>query len=193
MKNIFKALALVIGLTSMGTVATACGGLFGSACTGSASDTAVSQQLEGLVAQGVRQVPMPAITNFFERQMVKMIYELRDNPEYQTYTYFVTLDGTFVYICDSVGYGINSSIQYASPVKLTPDIDLGDSRGAMPLPQMEPNALFMPEGLAATYVICSFDPNTGPVEGDLGLHAVYMEQDAFVTPFEIPTANNPYR
>lgn len=189
-----KILALGAFLASMtiASTASACGGFLQAACTGSASDTAVAEQLEGLVSQGVRQVPMPAITNFFERQMVKMIYELRDNPEYQTYTYFVTLNGTFVYICDSVGYGINSSIQYASPVKLENEIDLGQYSGSMALPQAEPNALFMPEGLAATYVICAFDPNTGPVEGDLNLYAVYMEQDAFVTPFKVPSAINPY-
>lgn len=163
-----------------------------SGSTGSASDQEVAQGLEALVSQGNRVVGMPSIVNFFERRMARMIYEMRDNPEYATYAYWTTYEGRYVYVCDSIGYGLNASVQFASPSKLVPDIDLGQHRGSMELPQAEPNALYMPEGLAATYILCAFDPNVGPDPDNPNPRPVYAEQNMFVSPFRIPNAINPY-
>lgn len=151
-------------------------------------DTDVSQALEKLLAEAQRSVGMPSIVNFFEARMVKMLYEMRDNPEYRTYTYVMTINGDFIKICDSIGFGINASIQMANPDKSVSHYNRTFNRsgrtvdGLGTLPQAEPNGLFMPEGLAATYALC-IDPSStadNPV-----IKPVYMEPDIIVSPFPL--------
>jgi hypothetical protein len=149
------------------------------------SDEAVSEQMEKLLKEGERQTGLPAITNFTEKRMVKWLYELRDQPNYRTYTYIVTMNGQLIKICDSVGYGINASIQYSNPEKVVDYEEfIGDRIDAHvgTLPQAEPNGLFMPEGLAATYVMC--------VDGDKeDVKAVYLEPEIIVSPFPLDSVN----
>lgn len=145
------------------------------------SDEAVADQMEALLKEGERQTGLPAITNFTEKRMVKWLYELRDQPNYRTYTYIATMNGTLVKICDSVGYGISASIQYSNPEKVVDYEDfVGDHVDANigTLPQAEPNGLFMPEGLAATYVMCV-------VPGKDEVQAVYLEPEIVVSPFPL--------
>ena len=150
------------------------------------TDQAVAEQMETLLRDGERQTGLPAITNFTERRMVKWLYELRDQPNYRTYTYIVTMNGKLIKICDSVGYGINASIQYSNPEKAVELTDmLGrmyDSAGVTTMPQAEPNGLFMPEGLAATYVMCVDSENDD-------VKAVYIEPEIIVSPIELDYVN----
>lgn len=141
------------------------------------SDRNISQNLETLLKEAVRQVPLPNIVNFFERRMVKTLYELRDNPEYKTITYITTLDGKFVKVCDSIGYGINASIQFSNPEKMIHGSS-SHGYGATFTHQAEPNGLFMPEGLDATYVMC-----LNPEDNELA--PVYLEQEITVSPFPL--------
>ena len=175
--------SLAAGLAVMTMAATANAQLFGGGKRNSnnTADVQLADDLERLIAESYRQVPLPGITNFFERRMVRMLYELRDNPEYRTYTYITTLDGRFVKVCDSVGFGINASIQFSNPEK---PVDLEDILGwkegnsQTTIPQAEPNGLFMPEGLAATYAMC-----LNPVDGEIA--PVYLEQEITVSPFPL--------
>lgn len=146
------------------------------------SDANMKEQMEQLIQQSQRVVGMPSIVNFFERQMVRMLYEIRDNPEFQTHSYIVTMNGEFIKICDSIGYGINASIQFSSPEKVVDTRRMTGSAGpdVITLPQMEPNGLAMPEGLAATYVMC-IDPDNP----DAGIKAVYVEPEVIVSPFPL--------
>ena len=131
--------------------------------------------------EGERQTGLPGIVNFAEKKAVKWLYELRDDPEFRTFSYiFVPMTGKFVKICDSVGYGINASIQYSNPEKLV-RTDLGQYDGNVPVPQAEPNGLFMPEGLAATYLMC-----VNPAKEDV--YAMYVEPEVLVTPVALPDA-----
>lgn len=146
------------------------------------SDVEIMQQLDRLLSEANRAVPLPGITNFFERRMVRLLYELRDNPEYRTYTYITTLDGRFIKVCDSIGYGINASIQFSNPMRPV-DITETPRRDYAGVsldqaPQAEPNGLFMPEGLAATYAMCM-----NPVDGEIA--PVYLEQEITVSPFPL--------
>lgn len=173
MKNVLLATTLALM-----TATTANAGWFDEPTP--STDEAVSDQMEKLLKEGERQTGLPAITNFTEKRMVKWLYELRDQPNYRTYTYIVTMNGAFVKICDSVGYGINASIQYSNPDKV---VDYEDYLGTGyvdtnlgTLPQAEPNGLFMPEGLAATYVMCV-------VPGKDEVQAVYIEPEIIVSPF----------
>lgn len=144
------------------------------------SDVEVMRKMDRLLAEGNRQVPLPGITNFFEKRMVKMLYELRDNPEYRTYTYIVTMNGTFIKMCDSIGMGINASIQFSNPVRPTDLTETAkrDFAGYQldQAPQAEPNGLFMPEGLSATYAMC-----LNPADGELA--PIYVEPNMVVSPF----------
>lgn len=139
------------------------------------SDKEAAQKLETLLKEAQRQVGIPSIVNFFEARMVRQLYELRDDPEFRTYSYIVTLNGDFIKICDSVGFGINASIQIANPEKVT-DAGTWRENGWMTIPQAEPNGLFMPEGLAATYVMC--------VDGE-EIKPVYVEPEVIVSPFAL--------
>ena len=149
------------------------------------TDEAVSEQMEKLLKEGERQTGLPAISNFTEKRMVKWLYELRDQPNYRTYTYIMTMNGQLIKICDSVGYGISASIQYSNSEKVVDYEDFVGDRvdsNVGTIPQAEPNGLFMPEGLAATYVMC-VDGKSEDVK------AVYIEHEIIVSPFELTAIN----
>jgi hypothetical protein len=175
MKNLLLTTVVALGLTTPAMA------FWGTSSTPS-SDKSTAQQMETLLKEGERQTGLPAITNFTEKRMVKWLYELRDQPNYRTYTYIVTMNGKLIKICDSIGYGINASIQYSNPEKIV-KMDLGSHFGEDTMPQAEPNALFMPEGLAATYVMC-VDTNSDDVK------AVYIEPEIIVSPIELDYVNN---
>ena len=175
MKKILLATAIAA------TLATPSFAFWGTSSTPS-SDKSMAQQMEALVKEGERQTGMPGITNFTEKKMVKWLYELRDQPNYRTYTYMVTMTGKLIKICDSVGYGINASIQYSNPEKMYHDWK-GNGASATFIPQAEPNGLFMPEGLAATYVMC-VDAENDDVK------AVYIEPEIIVSPIELDHINS---
>lgn len=175
MKNIFTICAL-IGALFIPAQTSAWG------ASNENSDVEIMRQLDTLLSEANRSVPLPGITNFFERRMVRLLYELRDNPEYRTYTYITTLDGRFVKVCDSIGYGINASIQFSNPLRPV-DITETARRDYAGIhldqaPQAEPNGLFMPEGLAATYAMC-----LNPEDGEIA--PVYLEQEITVSPFPL--------
>ena len=141
------------------------------------ADSIASQQTAQLAKEAAMQTGMPGITNFTEKKAVKWLYELRDEPNYRTHTYIVTMTGQFIKVCDSVGYGVNASIQYSNPVRVFHPAGV-NGRTATFIPQVEPNGLFMPEGLAATYVMC-VDAENDDVK------AVYVEPEVIVSPFPL--------
>lgn len=114
------------------------------------------------------RVGMPGIKNFTERRFAKLLFELRDQ-EMATYTYIVDMNGRYHFICNSIGYGIPYSVQYTNPMR--------SERGyqtSIALPQADPNGLFMPQGLSATFVMCAVDGEYRPV---------YVEPPILVSPF----------
>lgn len=141
------------------------------------SDKAMSQKAEAQSKQIDQSVGFPSVVNGFEKRMVRMLYEKRDDPNYRTYSYIVTMTGQFVKICDSVGFGINASIQFSNPERVYQESGM-DGRPAVMIPQAEPNGLFMPEGLAATYVLCIDNQKEELVP-------VYVEPELIVSPFEL--------
>lgn len=179
MKKILLATALAVM-----TATTANAGWFDSPPP--SSDATIADQQEKMAKEGERQTGLPAITNFTEKRMVKWLYELRDQPNYRTYTYITTMNGQLIKICDSVGYGISASIQYSNPEKVVDyESFVGDyvDTHIGTLPQAEPNGLFMPQGLAATYVMCVV-PDKDEVQ------AVYLEPDIIVSPFPLTLEAN---
>lgn len=141
------------------------------------SDKAMQQKAESQQKQIDQMVGFPSVVNGFEKRMVRMLYEKRDDPNYRTFSYIVTMTGEFVKVCDSVGFGINASIQFSNPQKVYHGSG-ANGRSAAFIPQAEPNGLFMPEGLAATYVLCIDEKAEELVP-------VYVEPEIIVSPFPL--------
>lgn len=113
-----------------------------ASCTGW-TDRQQSRRTEGLVSEADTEVGFPNVHNFREKRLAKDIYEKRDQADYLTYTYVVNLDGEPVFLCKSVGYGLPYAVQFSNP-----------ENSVTGNPQPEPNALFMPDSLSATWVQC---------------------------------------
>jgi len=131
-----------------------------------------TRKTEQLQSEANRQVGMPNITRFQERKFAKMILEMRDKA-ITTYTYFIDMNGKKHFICESVGYGLPYSVQFTNPMKK----EYGANGGSIALPQADPNGLYMPDGLSATWVLCS--------DGDGGTKPVYVEPQIMVSPFKM--------
>jgi hypothetical protein len=118
---------------------------------------------------------MPDIVNFTERRLARDILELRDQESLSTYTYFVNLEGKLIFLGESIGYGLPYSVQFTNPeVEVYRRMDGG--HGTMP--QADPNGLFMPDGLSATWILLK-DPETGEAR------PTYVEPSIVVCPFKL--------
>lgn len=141
-------------------------------------DAKQKEETERLMAEMNNQIGLPDITNFFEKKMAKEIFELRDDSNLITYAYITNLDGKFIYLGTCIGYGLPYSVQYTNPQKLV-DADLGEGWGDIAIPQSDPNGLFMPEGLSATWLML-INEQTGDRE------IIYCEPEIVVTQTKLP-------
>ena len=139
----------------------------------SAEETRTAQVSQNM-AEAVRQVPAPAISNFQQLRWQTYLYELQDQ-EIVTYSYFADMTGKLHLICESVGYGMSASIQITNPERV--HMGRWSEQGMVTVPQPEPNGLYMPEGLSATWILCS--------DGEGGIRPVYWEPELIVTPFPL--------
>lgn len=144
------------------------------------SDGVVQQQTEQLMSEANRQVGMPNITNFQEKKFLKQLYELRDQEDFICYAYLGNaLEGSVgQYLGRCVGYGIPYSMQFSNPYKLGM-VDGGEMNALNPytITQPEPNGLFIPEGLNATFLMMLDENNE--------VRPVYVEQEIIVSPFKL--------
>ncbi len=120
----------------------------------------------------------PAILNGRDFLTAKEMYEYRDKAGFSTYSYIKDLRGRFHCLGLSVGYPIPASVQISNPKKF---VDYTTHGRILVLPQAEPNGLFMPDGLDATYQKF-INPFTGAI--DLG----YVEDRLNTFPYELPNA-----
>ena len=140
------------------------------------SDDKQQQQQEKLLEEGTAQTGMPAIQNFRERKIVKELLELRDQNGLVTYTYvFSPMLGKFVFIGDSVGYGIPAATQFTNPQKIADHYQGGYAI----LPQADPNGLFSPSSAEGTWVMM-LNPVTKIVEPQ------YIEERTSVFTYKLP-------
>ena len=104
-----------------------------------------------------------------------MIFELRDKSDLVCYAYIKSdYQGTLVFIGKCIGFGLPYSVQYTNPM-VTKRTYQG---GYEILPQADPNGLFMPSGLSATWLMM-VDPKTGDAK------PVYIEPEIVVSPFPL--------
>ncbi len=144
----------------------------------SGTDKKVAAQTEQQMAEAFRQVGMPAIKNFQELKMAKMVTELRDSEDFVCYAYlFSQYQGKLVFLGRCMGYGLPYSVQITNPERVAHENNYnGGSFGT--LPQPEPNGLFMPGGLSATWLMM-IDEETSEV------HPVYCEPEIVVSPIKL--------
>lgn len=143
-------------------------GCEGTADTGAKKETRATEQL---LNQAATVVGMPGIINFTEKRQLKMLYELRDQANLVTYSYFVDMNGNLHKVCPStsVGYGMPFSAQFTAPYRQE-----WMYQGALETAQPEPNGLYMPDSTSATWVIC--------LGGDgKSLKPVYVEPQVIVS------------
>lgn len=159
-------------------------GIVGCDETKPKSDSIIQKQQEASMREMVAQTGLPAIRNYQEKKMLKMLYELRDQEDLVCHAYLVNIMTGEVgqYLGKCIGYGLPASTQYSNPEKL---VDGAKAIGyrlsdASPLtvPQAEPNGLFMPEGLSATWLMM-VDPADGKPR------PVYVEPQIIVSPFKL--------
>jgi len=145
------------------------------------SDTIQRNQQERITREATAQTGMPAIHNFWERKLLKEIYELRDQEGFTTYTYIVAENtGKLIYLGESVGYGIPAATQYTCPMRPATYAEIGKhGQGACgyALPQADPNGLFSPANAEGTWVMM-LNPETHKAI------PVYIEPRVIVSPFK---------
>lgn len=138
------------------------------------SDQQESQKTAQTTAAAAKEVGFPSITNFYEKRLLREIYERRDQSDLGTFAYVQGLDGRLTCLGKAIGYGVPYSTQFSNPQRLVGSIYQG---GAPTMPQPEPNGLFTPEGMSATWLQL-VAPN-----GDI--HVVYVEPTIVVSPFRL--------
>ena len=140
------------------------------------SDKETAEKQEVMMQEANRELGLPAITNFQEKKIAKMIMEQRDREDLICYAYIVSqMNGKLIYLGKCLGYGLPYSTQYTNPMKT---IHTSIDGLCEQLPQSDPNGLFMPEGLSATWLMM-LDPDTNEPR------PVYLEPEIIVSPFKL--------
>ena len=107
---------------------------------------------------------------------MKQIYELRDQENLICFAYYLDMNGGKHFLGKCIGYGIPYSTQFSNPMTITKDPYRYQSGGKV-MPQAEPNGLFMPDGLSATWLLL-LDKKGVP-------HPIYIESEIIVSPFKL--------
>lgn len=140
------------------------------------ADKIQAEAQERILQEGTSQTGMPAITNFRERKLLKMILELRDQDGLVTYTYTVNrTTGRPVFLCNSMGYAISDATGYTNPERIH---EKNPNYGYAIMPQAEPNGLFTPDNSTANWVMCLDKEKDKPVP-------VFVQTDVIVSPVKL--------
>lgn len=185
MKRLFVAIAALSALVML----TGCD----EDVSGAARDTRATMTA---MEQGAVTVGYPAVLNWSEKRLLKMIYELRDNPKLVTYTYVTDLQGKLHSVCvgtNSVGYPLPYATQYTapkSPVVRRAQYPSGYNPGGSnqgewhtyDADQPEPNGLYMPSSAEGTWVAC-LNPETKEIS------PVYVEDRVRTYPYKVTSVD----
>jgi hypothetical protein len=140
-------------------------------------DSVDREQQKTMQTEAQRQAGMPAIHNYQEKKLLKMIYELRDNEKIVNYAYlFNDMQGKLVFLGKCIGYGIPYATQYSNPERPAESWETHE-QGNITLPQAEPNGLFMPSAAEGTWLML-LDKDGQP-------HPTYIEPRVIVSAFAL--------
>lgn len=146
----------------------------GCSYSGTSDDKQRAQQ-EQILQQATDKVGMPNVTNFFERETLRKIIELRDRPDLTTYAYKEQMNGKFIYVGRAIGFGIPYATQFTNPEK-----PLGTSSyEASIIKQADPNGLFSPDSAEATWLLLVNEQTNEP-------EIIYFEPKLVVTQSKMP-------
>lgn len=176
MKRAFTLVEMLAALCILAICVAMICAFVGCEPTASTADSRQAEETRRALAEADRQIGMPDITRYQERKLAKDILELRDR-EITTYCYIVNLQGELIFIGEAIGFGLPYSVQFTNPVKTEAERVHLEGYELVTKPQADPNGLFMPEGLSATWIMLK-----GP-EGKV--HPVYMEPEIIVSPFPL--------
>ncbi|MCP4393122.1 MAG: hypothetical protein GY804_02480 [Alphaproteobacteria bacterium] len=125
-----------------------------------------------------RQVGMPNLSNFQQKKLMKMVFELCDKEDLVCYAYIKSdYQGKLMFIGKCVGFGVPFSAQYTNPMK---GVDVGGRHkyAFTTIPQADPNGLYMPTSSSATWLMMIDPKNNTP-------RPVYLEPEIVVSPFPL--------
>ena len=137
------------------------------------------QYTEQLMQQATDEIGMPNITEFYEKKMAKEIFEKRDDSSLICYVYNQNLDGQYIFIGKSMGYGLPYSTQYTNPQTYLDDPHGSYDSGSVVVSQADPNGLYSADGLSATWLMM-IDETTGEN------YIMYAEPTIVVTENKLP-------
>ena len=172
MKKLWVSVFVLAALVGLTVLVPGCGEYETTA------DQKQKEQTEQLMSEINRQVGLPNITNFQQKKLMKMVYELCDKENLICYAYIKSdYHGRLCFIGKCIGFGIPFSAQYTNPEKLVRAYDHGGTTD-MSVPQADPNGLFMPTSSSATWLMM-IDPDGGEPR------PVYIEPEIVVSPFAL--------
>lgn len=178
----------IIRFTFLASVVTLLCGYSGGCDEQPSSDDIQRQQQETILQEGSRQIGMPAIVNFREKKLLKVIFEMRDQNGLITYTYLenmvptvvkghTALGGKLTFIGQTIGYGIPYSTEFTNPQKTIEGRTTGEFCS---IAQADPNGLFPPSSAEGTWILMQNPANPKDVQ------PVYIEPRIFTSPFPLP-------
>ncbi len=131
---------------------------------------------ESLMQRANDEIGMPEITEFYEKKLAKEIFELRDDSSLICYAYTRSeMSGKYTFLGKCMGYGLPYSTQYTCPEAR----DYSNGGTVVVLPQSDPNGLYSPEGLSATW-LWMIDEESGEP------NIMYAEPEIVVTQSKLP-------
>lgn len=140
-------------------------------------ETKESQYTTDLMDQAYDTVGFPDVSNYFERQQLKEIYELRDDPNLVCYWYTKNdMSGKWIYQGKCIGYGIPYTTSMTAPESYQRiETSAGYAREVLPL--AEPNGLYASPSTSATWILST--------DKDGNITPIYVESEISVSQTKI--------
>ena len=112
-----------------------------------------NQYTKDLMNNAYDAVGFPDVSNYFERQQLKEIYELRDDPKLICYWYTKNeMNGKWIYQGECIGYGIPYTTSMTASESLQKiQTSVGAEWEIVPL--AEPNGLYASPSTSATWIL----------------------------------------
>jgi hypothetical protein len=122
---------------------------------------------------------LPNIINFQEKKLMKNIMEQCDKTDLICYVYtYDSMNGKYSYDGKCIGFGLPYGTEYTNPQKIAGGMET-PSTGNITLPQADPNGLFKPTDVNATWIMM-IDEVTGE------RYLRYAEPDMTITAHKMP-------
>ena len=143
------------------------------------SETDENQYTKDLMSSAYDAVGFPDVSNYFERQQLKEIYELRDDPNLICYWYTKNeMTGKWIYQGECIGYGIPYTTSMTASESLQRiETSIGAEWEVVPL--AEPNGLYASPSTSATWIL------TTDKEGNIT--PTYVESEITVSQSKLDT------